>query len=128
MKLLLDTHAFLWFLEGKQDLSRDALRAILQEENSLHLSIASYWEMCIKISLGRLALSPGWPRLFEREMRRNGIHWLELKKEHIRGIVDLPFIHRDPFDRLLIAQALHERCCIVTGDESISKYDVKTIW
>ena len=128
MKLLLDTHAFLWFLEGKEDLSRDAWSAILQEDNSLHFSLVSYWEICIKISLGRLALAAGWPRLFEREMRRNGIHWLELKQEHIRGIVDLPFIHRDPFDRLLIAQARHERCCIVTADGSIPKYDVKTIW
>ena len=73
------THAFLWFVEGKEALSP-----------------ASYWEICVKLSIGKLVLADGWPRLFEREIRRNGIHWLDLKPEHFRGIIDLPFLHRNP--------------------------------
>ena len=107
MNLLLDTHAFLWFVEGKADLSPVALNSILDDINSVYLSPASYWEICIKISVEKLVLVDGWPRLFEREMRRNAIHWCELKPEHLQGIIDLPFIHRGPFDRLLVAQARH---------------------
>ena len=128
MKLLLDTHAFLWFVEGKEDLSAAALRAILDEANLLFLSPASYWEICVKLSIGKLVLADGWPRLFEREIRRNGIRWLDLKPEHFRGIIDLPFLHRDPFDRLLVAQAIQERCALVTGDPLIPRYGVKTVW
>jgi PIN domain nuclease of toxin-antitoxin system len=128
VKLLLDTHTFLWFVEGKEGLSADAVRAILDEGNLLFLSPASYWEICIKLSIGKLALADGWPRLFEREMRRNAIQWLDFKPEHFRGVIALPFLHRDPFDRLLVAQAIHERCALVTGDPWIPRYDVKTIW
>jgi PIN domain nuclease of toxin-antitoxin system len=128
VKLLLDTHAFLWFVEGKEDLSPVALSAIEEEENSLFLSLASYWEICLKLSIGKLMLADGWPRIFEREIRRNGIHWLDLKSEHFRGVIDLPFHHRDPFDRLLIAQAIHERCALVTGDSWIPRYGIKTVW
>jgi PIN domain nuclease of toxin-antitoxin system len=128
MKLLLDTHAFLWFVGGREDLSEAASRAILDGDNLLFLSPASYWEMCIKISIGKLVLADGWSRLFEREMRRNGIRWLEMTAEHFRGTIDLPFHHRDPFDRLLVSQAVHERCSIVTADPWIPRYRVKTIW
>lgn len=128
MKLLLDTHAFLWFVEGAADLSPVALHAILDESNAVFLSPASYWEICIKISIGKLALAPGWPRFLEREMRRNAIQWCPLKPEHMQGIVDLPFLHRDPFDRLLVSQARHERLSLVTADPWIPRYGVKTVW
>jgi len=105
MKLLLDTHAFLWFVEGTKDLSAAALKAILDEANLLFLSPASYWEI-----------------------RRNGIRWLDLAPEHFRGIIDLPFLHRDPFDRLLVSQAIQERCALVTADPWIPRYGAKTIW
>jgi PIN domain nuclease of toxin-antitoxin system len=128
VKLLLDTHVFLWFVEGREGLSAAAVHAILDEANLLFLSPASYWEICIKLSIGKLALAEGWPRLFEREMRRNAIHWLDLKPEHFRRIIDLPFLHRDPFDRLLVAQGIQERCAVITGDPWIPRYNVKTIW
>ena len=128
MKLLLDTHAFLWFVEGTPDLSATASNAILDDANLLFLSPASYWEICVKVSIGKLTLAEGWARLFEREIRRNGIRWLDLTPEHFRGIIDLPFLHRDPFDRLLIAQAIQARCAIVSADPWIPRYGVKTIW
>lgn len=128
MKLLLDTHAFLWFVQGSDQISGRALDAILDDRNSLLLSAASYWEICIKLSLGRLELREDWHRTFDREMRVNGISWLEITREHLRGIVGLPLIHRDPFDRLLVAQARHERCVIVSSDARIAEYEVKCLW
>ena len=128
MKLLLDTHAFLWFIQGSGTLSPRALEAIEDDKNELWFSAASYWEICIKTSIGRLELAKGWPRIFDREMRRNGIQWLDLRREHLLGIVDLPFHHRDPFDRLLIAQAVRERLVMVSADGQFSVYGVRTLW
>lgn len=128
MRLLLDTHAFLWFVQGSGSLSSRANDAILDERNDLLLSAASYWEICIKVSLGKLELVEGWTAVFDREMRVNGIEWLEARKEHLRGVIDLPFIHRDPFDRLLVAQARYERCAVVTHDPRFADYGVKLVW
>ena len=128
MKLLLDTHAFLWFVQGSESLSRRAGDALLDERNVLLFSAASYWEICIKVSLGKLELGESWAAVFDREMRINAIAWLEAKKEHFRGVIELPFIHRDPFDRLLVAQALHERCAVVTHDPRFGEYGVKQVW
>jgi PIN domain nuclease of toxin-antitoxin system len=89
--------------------------------------MASYWELCIKHSIGKLELAPDWQKAFDREMAINGIRWLAIEKEHCQGIVDLPLIHGDPFDRLLIAQARQNDLKILTGDHNLTKYDVDTI-
>ncbi len=127
MKLLLDTHTFLWSITGKQ-LSEPARAAFLNRENTLFLSAASYWEICIKIGIGKLAMATNWPQVFEEEIAVNGIQWLPVEKEHSRKIIELPFIHRDPFDRLLIAQAVCEEMTILTADDNIQAYTVATLW
>ena len=103
-------------------------RIDMDGRNSLFLGAASYWEICIKASLGRIELADDWVAVFDREMRANGIAWLEAKKEHFLGVVALPFIHRDPFDRLLVAQALNDRLALVTHHARIAEYGVKLVW
>lgn len=127
MNLLLDTHVFLWSLNGGP-ISESAKKAFFDLNNSLFFSAASYWEICIKISIGKLVLSNNWPQLFDSEMAANGIQWLPIEPLHCRNILNLPSIHQDPFDRLLIAQATSEQMTILTADSQISAYPISTIW
>lgn len=127
MKLLLDTHAFLRSIVG-ENMSKAATDAFLDLENELYLSAASYWEICIKNSLGKLELAEDWVKVFDREMLANSIKWLPIEKEHCRGLAELPFLHRDPFDRLLIAQANCEGMTLLTADTNIHQYEIPTIW
>ncbi|MCP4427498.1 MAG: type II toxin-antitoxin system VapC family toxin [Chloroflexi bacterium] len=127
MRLLLDTHAFLWFMKG-ENLSQKAQDVFLDIGNDLFLSAASYWEICIKHNLGKLDLDENWNKIFDREMLLNGIKWLPIEKEHSQGIIELPMLHRDPFDRLLIAQARAESMTLLTADSKIQQYDIPTIW
>ncbi len=128
MRILLDTHAFLWAIGDDSKLSDAAKSAYLDSENELFFSAVSYWEIGIKLSIGKLELIENWQQIIDKEMINNGIKWLDLKKEHVQGILNLDFHHRDPFDRLLIAQAIHEHSAIMTLDKQIAKYDVTTIW
>ncbi len=127
MKILLDTHAVLWAIAGSglSDVARDAFTDI---ENELYFSAASYWELCIKISISKLQLPPGWEGILDEFFQINGIRWLPIEKEHSQSIIALPVLHRDPFDRLLIAQAKSENMAIMTRDTHIARYDVRTIW
>jgi len=127
MQLLLDIHAFLWIINGGP-LSQRARRSFLDQENETHLSAASYWEISIKVSIGRLVLADDWIEVFDRELAVNRIKWLPIKKEHCAGVMNLPMIHRDPFDRLLIAQALFEQMTLLTHDEYIQQYDAPFLW
>lgn len=127
MILLLDTHTFLWVVNDGP-LSKTARASFLDINNKLFLSAVSYWEICIKNSIGKLTLAEDWADQFDTEMRANNIQWLPIAKPHARRIIDLPLIHQDPFDRLLIAQALCEDMSILTSDRNIAKYDVTTIW
>jgi PIN domain nuclease of toxin-antitoxin system len=128
VKLLLDTHVVLWSLGDDGRLSERARSACLDPRNELLVSAASYWEICIKLSLGRLDLRPGWERILDRHMTANAMAWLPIAKEHCRLLPALPFHHRDPFDRLLVCQAQHERCTVVSADGDIAKYDVRVVW
>ena len=127
MKLLLDTHAFLQSISGT-GLSDRAREAFGDLDNELSFSAASYWEICIKLSIGKLGLQPDWPDYFDRHMAANGIGWLPLAPAHCQRVVQLPWIHRDPFDRLLVAQAVDEGMAIVTADQHIQQYAVTTVW
>jgi PIN domain nuclease of toxin-antitoxin system len=127
VKLLLDTHAFLWSIMGEK-MSQRAEAAFLDTDNELYLSAASYWEICIKQNIGRLELADDWPKAFDREMLANGIKWLPIEKQHCRGIAELPPHHRDPFDRLLIAQTRCEGMTLLTADNNIRQYDIPAIW
>ena len=127
-KILLDTQAFLWITSGDPRLGDAARQAFLEPKNRLFLSMASLWEMAIKISIGKLALQPDWPRRIDAEMLANGILWLPIEAEHCDAVSNLPFHHRDPFDRLLIAQALVEDLAVLTADPLFSPYGIKCIW
>lgn len=127
MRLLLDTHALLWFQAGDRRLSRAARAAIEAEENQLVLSAAVVWEMAIKASLGRLQLG-GTVDAYLAEKLRQGYGMLPVAWEHAARVEALPWHHRDPFDRLLAAQALVERCPIVSRDRVLGRYGVDLIW
>ncbi len=128
MKILIDTHALLWLLEDAPQLSGRAREAFLDTGAQLYFSAASYWEICIKLSIGKLELADGWEKIIAREMRRNEIRWLALEPAHMQGVVGLAWHHRDPFDRLLIAQALHESMAVLTADRHFLAYGVEVIW
>ena len=127
MKFLLDTQAFLWSMTGGP-ISDQARSAFLNAENELYLSAASYWEICIKVSIGKLTPESNWQKTMEEEMRVNGIKWLPIERAHCHELINLPFHHGDPFDRLLIAQAVYEKMTLLTADGNIKLYDVPIIW
>jgi PIN domain nuclease of toxin-antitoxin system len=128
MKLLIDTHVLLWIIEGDISLSDRARRIFLDSKNELFFSAASFWEICIKLSIKKLDLGRNWNAVIDRELNANSIHWLPIRQPHCIQTIALPWHHRDPFDRLLIAQALIERCAIMTDDAQIKRYSVKTVW
>ena len=127
MRLLLDTHVFLWFVAGDARLSRRARRALEDEDNDIFLSAASVWEMAIKTSLGRLTLPTSVARYTEDKLR-HGLQMLPIDWPHAAGVEDLPWHHSDPFDRLLIAQARIEGFSVVTGDAAFRPYGVTIVW
>lgn len=128
MRLLIDTHAFLWFVAGDTALSAVAREHIENPESERYLSLASVWEIAIKHSLGRLTLALPLDELFERGTIENGIGLLGIERAHVLGVAELPFHHRDPFDRLLVAQAMREDLTIVGKDQAFDAYPVTRIW
>ena len=128
MRLLLDTHAFLWWVDDAPALSRKARTAIADPGNDCLLSLASCWEMAIKLSLGKLRLPGAIERFVPEQLAANAIRQLTIDFRHAARVAALPFHHRDPFDRLLAAQALEERCPIVSADPIFRRYGVKRIW
>lgn len=125
---LLDTHVLIWLLTQPERLSSTAKEAILARENSLYFSMVSLWEMAIKISLGKLALIEGWQDIFKAELQANHIYPVAIEWEVIKLIQTLPFHHRDPFDRMLIAQALSQGCGFISADQQIQAYDLAVLW
>jgi len=127
-RLLLDTHAFLWWVDDAPELSATARRAIGDVSNECCLSVASCWEMAIKASLGKLRLAKTVERFVSEQVTANGFTLLNIELRHTAKVEKLPFHHRDPFDRLLIAQAMMEKLSIVSADSIFSDYGVKVIW
>ena len=127
MKLLFDTHAFMWWDSDPSLLSRRVLALCQDPENDLLLSVVSVWEMQIKAQLGKLKLDLPLDELVENQQRINGIQVLPVKLEHVLALDELPFHHKDPFDRMLIAQAQVERLTLVTGDLRLKAYPVKIL-
>ena len=128
MQLLLDTQAFLWWVEDAPQLSRRARRAIAEARNDCWLSLASCWEMAIKVSLGKLRLRSPLQRFVPEQLAANGFRLLEVDLSDVARIVALPFHHRDPFDRLLVAQALERQLRIVSADRVLRRYAVAVVW
>ena len=128
MKLLLDTHTFLWFIMGNSNLSANARALIENQANEKFLSVASLWEIAIKVSIGKLALSAPFDTLIPQQLNYNGFELLKLDVLHVAALINLPFHHRDPFDRLLIAQALVEQMQIVSIDSTFDAYQAQRLW
>ena len=128
MNLLLDTHSFIWFIEGNPRLSETARTLITDGGNEVFLSVASLWEMAIKISLGKLGLSEPYEVFIATQLQLNQIGLLDISFSHTVRVTKLPFHHRDPFDRLLNAQSLVEDIPIVSIDAKLDDYGVRRIW
>jgi PIN domain nuclease of toxin-antitoxin system len=128
MRLLIDTHALIWFCEGSPSLSPTARAAMEDEANERFISHAVPWEMVIKLSLGKLQLQADYDVIFPGVLDANGFQMLPASLEHYRGLITLPRHHGDPFDRLMICQAKAEGMTIVTCDAAFSAYRVPLIW
>ena len=126
MSVLLDTHAFLWWCADARELSKKARKTISDEE--CFISLASLWEIAIKASLGKLKLPSSFDRYIPEQILLNGFTRLEIGFRHISGCAALPWHHRDPFDRLLVAQAMEEGLRIVSRDSVFERYGVLRIW
>lgn len=127
MNYIIDTHALIWFLNGDKDLSAKARKAIEASDSVNFISIASLWEIAIKISLDRLSLKIPLIDLVE-EMEKSGFQLLAINFSDIITLSSLPFHHRDPFDRLLISQGQSSGFTIITKDKFFPEYDVKILW
>ena len=128
MKLLLDTCTFLWVVSQPTGLSQVASRAFRDPENEVYLSAVSAWEIAVKHQLGRLPLPEAPERYVPRERERHLIKALPLDEDAVLHVHRLPPLHRDPFDRMLICQALAAMLTLVTPDEQIQRYPVRTLW
>ena len=128
MKALLDTHVFLWWIMDDESLTPYIRDFIADEGNDLFLSSASCWEIAIKAKIGRLKLTENPDKFIPDQMIANNISGLPIQLVHALHVYNLPDHHRDPFDRMLVAQARIEKISIITNDRLIADYDVKIIW
>jgi len=128
MRLLLDTHTFLWYILGGLRLSTRARSLLQSPVNELFLSIASAWEVGIKVSTGKLTLSEPLEAYFREQVLINSISLLPVTLEHAAFVSTLPFHHRDPFDRMLVAQSLAEGVPIISADPALDAYGVVRFW
>jgi len=128
VKLLLDTHAFLWWIRDDDSLGAKARKAIANERNQCFLSIASCWEMAIKKSLGNLEIPEPVDRFIAEQVAVNRFSILQIDLRHVSYVSRLAFHHRDPFDRLLAAQTMEEGMSIVSADPIFQKYGIERIW
>jgi PIN domain nuclease of toxin-antitoxin system len=128
MKLLLDTHVLLWAIDKPNLLSRRVRKALLDDANELHASVVSLWEIRLKVEAGKLTL-PGGAGFLEENLRKAGVEsYLPLGILHVHQLAKLPPIHKDPFDRILLAQALVEGWTLVSKDENLAKYPQRPFW
>jgi len=127
MEYLLDTHAFLWFIDGSIELSPQAKKIIQNTDNNIYLSIGSLWEIAIKIKIGKLSIDMSFNEL-KKESDKNDIRLLPVQYEDILVLTSLELYHKDPFDRIIIAQAIQHNLTIITKDSNFSDYPVKVVW
>ena len=128
MKLLLDTHALVWWLEGDPQLSVAARSSIESAENEVFIEIGCLWEMVIKISLGKLRLAMPLETVIGEILHEQRITVLPIAPAHLLRLATLPFHHRDPFDRLLAAQASMEMMSVASRDDTLDAYGVPRLW
>jgi PIN domain nuclease of toxin-antitoxin system len=127
MKLLLDTHAFLWYISNDPRLPRHAYDAIRDKSNKVYLSVVSAWEILVKYQIGKLPLPAPPDEFIEASRSEHRIDDLALNRQAVSRLLSLPMHHRDPFDRMLICQALHDDLTIVTTDEWFNRYGAKIL-
>lgn len=128
MNIILDTHAFLWFVNGSEKLSQKAKEEILNPNNKKYLSYASIWEMGIKYSNKKLNFPVPYMEFLQKQLNDNGFEILYSNLQHIEKFIDLPHHHKDPFDRMILSQAIAENMQIVSVDGIFELYPVKIIW
>ena len=128
MRLLLDTHTLLWLLVNDPALSARARKTIEDPANESFVSIVSLWEIAIKAGMGKLSLPAPFSTVFPSELLQNGIGVVSVELAHLEALLQLPPIHRDPFDRLIVAQANVEGMTLVTSDAHLASYPVPILW
>jgi len=127
MKYLLDTHSVIWYFDDSPKLSQKVTEIIENSENRLYISSISLWEIAIKMNLGKLSLGFSFDKLLNA-IKVSDVGILQIEDEYLRNLSRLSFLHKDPFDRLLIATAFAENLTIITVDENIQKYDIAWVW
>ena len=127
MKYLLDTHTLIWYFENSPRLPQKTREMIERSEQSIYLCSVSLLEIAIKVSKGKLTLSLSFEEFLDG-IKNSDLELLQIEEIYLKEIVALPFHHKDPFDRVMIATALAENLTIITADEDIHKYDVSWIW
>ncbi len=128
MRVLLDTHAMYWYIEGDPQLSTTARTLIQNASNEILISPASYWEIAIKVSLGKWKLNRPYEDFMDIAMNKYGFQVLPILPAHTARLIGLPFHHKDPFDRLLAVQALTERISVVSSDTALDAYGIARLW
>lgn len=128
MRVLLDTHALLWWINDDSRLSEEAREILSDGDNELLFSVASGWEMAIKIGLGKLTVTGELGSYLSKRLTENAIEVLPIKLKHAVGVTELPLYHRDPFDRLLVSQALHEMLVLLSSDPQLARYPAQVVW
>ena len=128
MKYLLDTHAFLWFVTDDDKLSSDARSIIKKSNNEVYFSAASAWEMSIKVRLGRLTIEEDLEPFIIKQLAENNFSTLSITIFHSIYTSKLPEIHKDPFDRMIVAQSKVENLSLISNDKNIKKYKVPVVW
>ena len=128
MRLLLDTLAFLWFITDDRLLSAKAKSLIVDSTNEINVSPATYWEVAIKVSIGKYPLHVPFEQFFTEGIEGNSLTILPMEIRHAHELAALPFHHRDPFDRMIIAQAIVERIPVVSVDPAFDSYSVTRLW
>ena len=128
MKYIIDTHVVLWIIDNNSQLSQKVKEIYLDENNEILLSMASIWEMAIKISLKKLEIPGTLSDFVKYHIIANNIRILDIRLSHIYRIENLPYHHRDPFDRLIISQSIDENIPIISSDFRFDKYEIDRIW
>ena len=128
MRLLIDTHALIWFAEADGQLSIHARQIMEDEQSELHYSVASIWELAIKLGLGKIRMGRQLQPTFRTLLERSGIEQLPIRYEHAVAVAELPRHHGDPFDRLLVVQAQLENMALVSQDDQMDAYDIQRVW
>jgi len=128
MEYILDTHILLWIVDDNPKLSKNVKSIYLNPSNDMYISLASIWELVIKISLQKLIIEDTIENFIKTHIKGNNITILDITLNHIIGLENLPYYHRDPFNRLIISQSILEKIPIISNDKSFDKYPIKRVW